>query len=239
MTFVVQFHFNLPTPTTSLAFLLHNNELPRIRHNESASTCSGICLWISYGDLKHFTYACLASRHEHGHSGNRATLNGNANNCNCMWGSGEPGLCRSECVSGWLGKSLLGCRDRTGQDERAEPLAGGKAHSISVIAGCPNPWRPQVSIASQATICHSSGEQETPLPAPAPSPSPRPVHRRHQNQSGNKWQRSHSAAIWTVSPSVCPTVCLSWHWKQVGVAVIFVAVAAVRIAARWLAVKMM
>jgi len=33
----------------------------------------------------------------------------------------------------------------------------GKAHSISVIAGCPNPWRPQVSLL--ATICHSSGEQ--------------------------------------------------------------------------------
>lgn len=31
----------------------------------------------------------------------------------------------------------------------SEPLPGGKAHSISVIAGCPNPWRPQVSIARQ------------------------------------------------------------------------------------------
>lgn len=49
----------------------------------------------------------------------------------------------------------LGCRDRTAGPSRrmsermSEPLPGGKAHSISVIAGCPNPWRPQVSIARQ------------------------------------------------------------------------------------------
>lgn len=120
MTFVVQFHFNLPTPTTRLALLQHNNELPWIRHNESASTCSGICLWISYGDLKHFTYACLpvclASRHEHGHSGNGATLNGNANNCNCMRVLGS-GFWLWVCD--WI-NPCLGCRDRnrTGPSRR-------------------------------------------------------------------------------------------------------------------------
>lgn len=40
--------------------------------------------------------------------GNRATLNGNANNCNCMW-------VRLDCGSKCAGKSLFGCRDRTSE----------------------------------------------------------------------------------------------------------------------------
>lgn len=125
-------------------------KLPWIRHNESASTCSGICLWISYGNLKHFTYACLPAWHRDMDMGIRAIGQHSTEMpiTATVWGFWLL------VVSVWLGKSLpwlprLDSRAEQANERANEPLPGGKAHSISVIAGCPNPWRPQVSIARQ------------------------------------------------------------------------------------------
>lgn len=115
-------------------------------------------------------------------------------------------------VSVWLGKSLPWLPRQDSRAEQANERANERAVARRQGAFNQCYCRLSKSLAatsfhSQAAICHSSGEQETPSPAPAPAPRPVRRRRRHQNQSGNLWQRSHSTAIWTVRLSVPLSVC--------------------------------